>query len=352
MSSKHSTTLEALDEAGIRFVRVTWIDLANFVRYRVVPIAHFRKLLAYADKKKASSVGHTKTLMKSNPHGGIQIAKVGLGLVYLAVADGFPISGEYVYAPDLSSARLLPFAPGHASVLGWFEEKEAPADAETFEAALCPRAILRKIIKDAKDSENVDFLVGFETEVIFLKSTDPIEAVNDYGWSESGAISAGTPETIALEEIADALEQSGIELQMYHAEAAPGQTACGPAGHGSRGGRDNRETPVRLCGRGAAAGDVHFEVKSVDGTAVPHLAVAALLAAVQASELSEAQRMERGVTTRMPLTIEQAHVALEKDVILQKALGEHFVKSYLSVNKTLDEQLKEGEGMTKLVKTF
>ena len=79
------------------------------------------------------------------------------------------------------------------------------------------------VSRDAKRSDDVEFLIGFETEVIFLKSTDPIIPVNDYGWSESTAILAGSNEAKALEEIANALDVAGIELQMYHAEAAPGQ---------------------------------------------------------------------------------------------------------------------------------
>lgn len=67
--------------------------------------------------------------------------------------------------------------------------------------------------------------MGFETEVIFLRSMEPLRAVNEYGWSESPAICAGTDEAKALEEIAEALALSGIELQMYHAEAAPGQVS-------------------------------------------------------------------------------------------------------------------------------
>jgi glutamine synthetase len=65
--------------------------------------------------------------------------------------------------------------------------------------------------------------VGFETEFILLKSTDPVEAVNNHGWSNSAATASGTKEALVLEEIADALQASGVELQMYHAEAAPGQ---------------------------------------------------------------------------------------------------------------------------------
>ncbi|KAH8116223.1 glutamine synthetase/guanido kinase [Phellopilus nigrolimitatus] len=491
-STRPTTLFELENKFDVRFVRLTWVDLANFVRYRVIPIAHFKRLLATSDSQSqgvppgawddddVDATADPGPLL--NPHGGIQLGKIALGLVYLAAADGFPPVGEYVYAPDFASARLLPYAPGHVSVMGWFEEKEAVKGSDgrdTFQAALCPRALLRRVVEDAKKTDDVEFLVGFETEVIFLKSVDPIEAVNEYGWSESAAICAGTPEAKALEEIADALQLAGIELQMYHAEAAPGQfeivtgplppleacdtliatreiimnvaakhgmratlaprvysNSCGSAAHthislkspkhtsprarvtGTPGaaltpleaaflagvlahlpgataftlptaasyarmvdgvwsggtwvawGRDNREAPVRLCGRGGA--DAHFEVKSVDGTACPHLAVAALLAGGMAgvragarleirglnglaSELSEGERAEHGVVTRMPLNIEEAREALRTDEVLTKALGEEFVKSYLSVNKTLNEQLQcsdVGEAMIKLVKTF
>lgn len=69
----------------------------------------------------------------------------------------------------------------------------------------------------------MQFLVGFETEFILLKSTNPIEAVNNYVWCSPAALGAGTTELTILEEIADALGKSGIELQMFHSESAPGQ---------------------------------------------------------------------------------------------------------------------------------
>lgn len=65
--------------------------------------------------------------------------------------------------------------------------------------------------------------MGFETEFILLKSTSPIDAVNYHGWSNSPALPSGSVEAKVLHEIAEAIQASGIELQMYHAEAAPGQ---------------------------------------------------------------------------------------------------------------------------------
>ena len=69
-------------------------------------------------------------------------------------------------------------------------------------------------------------MIGFEIEVIFLESFEPkIKAVNDHGWCVSNAILAGQKPAIVLEEIAMALETAGIELQMYHSEAVPGQVS-------------------------------------------------------------------------------------------------------------------------------
>jgi len=57
--------------------------------------------------------------------------------------------GEYLYVPDMSSLKPCPWAPGHVSVLGRFEEK-TPIDGLQGEAALtvplCPRTTLKRIV--------------------------------------------------------------------------------------------------------------------------------------------------------------------------------------------------------------
>jgi len=65
--------------------------------------------------------------------------------------------------------------------------------------------------------------VGFETEFILLSSTNPIVPVNQHGWNNSTALPSGSVEAKVMRGIADALKEGGVELQMYHAEAAPGQ---------------------------------------------------------------------------------------------------------------------------------
>ena len=70
----------------------------------------------------------------------------------------------------------------------------------------------------------MSFLVGVESEFILLSQTNPEPVYVNYGdWSCSAKLRTGSIEATVLEEIAQCLVDAGIELQMYHAEAAPGQ---------------------------------------------------------------------------------------------------------------------------------
>jgi len=69
----------------------------------------------------------------------------------------------------------------------------------------------------------VQFLVGFESEFVLLKSTNPVEPASIHHFSGTNSLLADSVTTKTLEEIADGIQAAGIELQMYHGEAAPGQ---------------------------------------------------------------------------------------------------------------------------------
>lgn len=79
---------------------------------------------------------------------GFQIAKAGLGLVCLMLAEGFSGIGEYLYTPDPRTMRVLR-GVGASDVLGifgHFEEKDARG-RKGVEVGLCPRTLLGKIVE-------------------------------------------------------------------------------------------------------------------------------------------------------------------------------------------------------------
>ncbi|KAJ6466605.1 hypothetical protein C8R47DRAFT_1326242 [Mycena vitilis] len=449
------------DLYGVSYVRIYWVDLVNVRRCRIIPVEHF------------------KALLKAN-RPGVNIAKVSLGIVYLTVADGFLPIGEYIYTIDIATLRPCPFAPGHMAVLGQFEEKTPIPGLNgipTVQVNLCPRTLLRRIVEEIKQVYQTEFLIGFETEFILLKSTDPIEPVHIHDWSASAGLLAGSTEATVLQEIADAIRTSGIPLEMYHPEAAPGQyeVVTGPlsplaaadalvhtreiiaqtaARHGLHAtfaprpflhgpgssahahvsvhsaapgaqkvpnvlspherawlagvlahlpavaaltlptrasyqrlvdgvwsggtyvcwGTENREAPVRLT-NAASPASRNFELRFIDHTANPHVALAGMLAGgliglrsmmeldVQdcpgpktAAELSEDERQALGITKRMPSSIDEARKNLEEDSVLCEVLGRDMVEGYISVNKTLQAALAqdndEAKEMTRLVQFY
>ncbi|KAJ7284618.1 hypothetical protein C8J57DRAFT_1289106 [Mycena rebaudengoi] len=449
----------ALEKHRASYVRIYWCDLVNVRRCRIVPVEHF------------------KALLKSN-RPGVTIAKACLGLVYLFLTPGFLPVGEYLYTIDLATLKPCPFAAGHMAVLGQFEEKTAVVGVDgqvSVQVELCPRTALRRILSQIKQSCNTEFLVGFETEFILLKSTDPVEASNVHDFAASVGLLAGSAEAIILQEISDSVRDSGIKVEMFHAEAAPGQyeIVTGPLGpleaadaliftreiivqvaakHGlhatfaprpfsySAGssahahisvhspkeqktadglskheaaflaavldhlpaiaaftlpspgsykrvgdgvwsggtyacyGNENREAPIRLT-NATSPSSRNFEARFIDGTANPHLALAAIFAAglmglqtmkelemkdcrgpKTAAEMTESERLSMGITKRMPLNISEARSNLELDSALSEVLGTELVEKFLAVNKLLEKALtpdeSEAEQLTRLVKYY
>jgi hypothetical protein len=89
----------------------------------------------------------------THPSGGIQVRLIRFCSISEREADILWIVssvGEYLYAFDLSTLRLCPYAPGHAIVLGCFEEKLPKATIGghlTLQVDHCPRTILKRAIE-------------------------------------------------------------------------------------------------------------------------------------------------------------------------------------------------------------
>ena len=117
-------------------------------------------------------------------------------------------------------------------------------------------------------------------------------------------------------------------------------------------GVDNREaeTPIRVCGRGGDDPNLNLEVTSLDGTANPYLAIAALLSAgmngarnslgltvrmcqVNPDEMTREERERSRVTVRMPRDVEGARDALRESSLMKWGMGEKLVENYLMVNE-------------------
>ena len=123
-------------------------------------------------------------------------------------------------------------------------------------------------------------------------------------------------------------------------------------------GFDNREAAVRVVSPfwGREKQSYHLELKTVDSSANPYMALAALIAAgldgiarqlapgepceCDPDKLSEAERAQRRVY-RLPTTMKTALNALEKDHLLMEAMGDFMGRSYLAVRRSEEKAFSE-----------
>lgn len=116
-------------------------------------------------------------------------------------------------------------------------------------------------------------------------------------------------------------------------------------------GFDNREAAVRVPSsfRGRERATTNIELKTVDSTNNPYLAIGAIIAAgldgidrhldpgpdldVDPGLLSDREREQRGMA-RLPTSLEEALDNLEKDSVLLDALGETLATAYITVRQS------------------
>ncbi|KXN86791.1 Protein fluG [Leucoagaricus sp. SymC.cos] len=139
-------------------------------------------------------------------------------------------------------------------------------------------------------------------------------------------------------------------------------------------GTENREAPIRLS-NATSPSSQNFEMRFVDGTADPHLALAPIIGAGVrglkgmktltvkdcpgpkcAWEMTEDERKALGITRRMPLDVEEARKYLAEDSGMKEVLGEVLVEKYLSVSKTIEGALLQDQDpnaqLTRLVEFY
>jgi glutamine synthetase len=116
-------------------------------------------------------------------------------------------------------------------------------------------------------------------------------------------------------------------------------------------GPDNREAAVRVASpfRGRVEASTNIEIKAVDGSANPYLALGAILAAgldgiendldpgepmaVNPNDMDEAERQARGIR-RYPSNLGEAVAELEQDEVLLDALGPARAREFIAVRRT------------------
>ena len=188
-------TRKNFEETGVKFVRVLWCDNANIIRGKAV---HVGMLAHYFE------------------HGvGISVGQQGIPVMYDAVVpetDLGPV-GEIRLVPDWSSLKPLPYALGHARVMG-----NMVLDGSAW--ALCPRNFLRRMIAVA-ESNGCQVRAAFENEFYLLRQTpEGIIPADSTVFASTQAMDLNRE---VIDAIADALIAQDIPVEQYYPESGPGQ---------------------------------------------------------------------------------------------------------------------------------
>lgn len=424
-----------LDAAGIRFVRILWCDNANIIRGKAV---------------------HRGTLSEYLKHGvGISAAQQVIPVMYDAPVPGtgFGPVGEVRLVPDWNTFMPLPYAPGHARVMGDMVKDGSPWN-------LCPRNFLKRMIAQA-EREGLELIAAFENEFYLLRQTqDGIIPSDNTVFASTLAMDLHRE---VIDEIAEALVNQGMPVEQYYPESGAGQQeisilytkALGAAdqqiayretvraialqhalkasflpkifpdkaGSGCHlhlslwregqnlipnldavgelsevarrfiagilhhlpalmalttpstnsyrrirphcwsgafrcWGMDNREAAVRVPSNPEEMSPTHFELKTVDASANPYLALGAVIAAgldgvrhcfdlgepvaVDPGHLTETERRARKIDL-LPTNLGESIEQLSNDEVLLNALGSELSRAYLAVRKAEWEAMKDLE---------
>ncbi len=427
--------MQTLDAAGVRFVRILWCDNANIIRGKAV---------------------HRGTVSEYLKHGvGISAAQQAIPVMYDAPVPGSGLGpvGEVRLVPDWDTLTPLPYAPGHARVIGDMVKDGYPWN-------LCPRNFLKTMVAEA-ESEGLEVIAAFENEFYLLRQTpDGVVPADETVFASTLAMDLHQG---VIDEIAEALVEQGMLVEQYYPESGPGQQeisilythALGAAdqqiafretvraialqhnlkasflpkifadkaGSGCHlhlslwqdgqnllpnleadgglsevarrfiagilhhlpalmalttpstnsyrrirphfwsgafrcWGMDNREAAVRVPTNPEEISPTHFELKTVDASANPYLALGAVIAAgldgvrhclelgepvaVDPGHMTESERSTRGIEL-LPTNLGESIEQLSNDKVLLDALGTELTQAYLAVRKAEWEVMKDLE---------
>ena len=194
-----------LDEhPSIKFLRLNYLDYTAMPRTRVMP------------------VHRALTLLQNDGCIKVGITKACLGILQNdTIIPGVTATGEYRLHPIFSSLRRGP-SKDYGVVQCEF------IDEDNSEVAICPRSVLRRTVQGAK-AHGLEFLFGFEIEVVFMSRTEDGEpryatsaASAGHAWNSAQALQ-GKALLKMINEIYESLSDAGIQLELFHAESSTGQ---------------------------------------------------------------------------------------------------------------------------------
>jgi glutamine synthetase len=203
-----------------RILRYLWVDNANVVRTKGVYLPTVRRHLPAGGAGEAGSARPGEQpladlLSRAVTISQAQFALPASGDVVVVEAGLLPTHDVWL-APDWTSLRALPYAPGHSAVACDAYDGDQPW-------ANCPRGFLRRMVARA-EAARLTVQVGVELEFMLIDGAAAdagrLVAADSTVYAQDSALDRHLN---VLDGITSALEAQGVAVAQIHAESAPGQ---------------------------------------------------------------------------------------------------------------------------------
>lgn len=186
---------KSLENNQIRFLRVVWCDNANVIRSKAI---------------------HRDALPQRLTAGvGLSAAQQAIPVMADAVAPGSGLGpvGEVWLVPNMETLRPLPYASGHAQVMGDMVQSGQPWP-------WCGRQFLKRMIQQAA-AQGLEIKAAFEPEFYLLRRENgQIQPADETVFAASLSMDL---QHGVIDAIADTLSAQGLVLEQYYPESGPGQ---------------------------------------------------------------------------------------------------------------------------------
>jgi len=196
--------LRSLRAAGVKFIRYTIVDAHNTIRCKAVPLHSLMER-------------HSSHPMTS-PTSIAQVCFAGVPTTMdVPIAPNLTASNVLTLEPDLSSLRVLPYAPKTAMVMCTAHD-QLTQDL----SPLCTRGLLERVLQAAREDLGIEFCVGAEIEfMLYRQNKDGCMQPVDFSTFANSTTLNDQEDFISS--VYDQLQKQDISVELIHAESAPGQ---------------------------------------------------------------------------------------------------------------------------------
>jgi glutamine synthetase len=209
---------DALKGDDLKFLRVLWCDNTNVIRTKAIHLPSLKQQLSNNGTIEERSEELLTRLERSLTN---SIALQALPVIYDAPVPeaGLEPVKEIRLVPDWSTLVMMPYARGHAQVMGNLMLENSPWE-------LCPRELLRRAARMIGEL-GYQVKAGAEIEFFLLKENHHIEGDGAFAEPVDKTLfaqnSAFEISRAVIDEIAEMLWNNAIGLTHYNPESGPGQ---------------------------------------------------------------------------------------------------------------------------------